>query len=208
MTAPSQRVPFALAWIAVCFTRVVLLVNGIIYAKAGVSYLSSSFDAFPLREAGDSSLYRFPELSPVLRDSVIQSQFDGLIILAPFMGAAYACVGFTSLAAAFTFRNYEAAMTLLLQAALLSMMGCIARPYEPEDLYNEGQQDKVQSSQMVAVVTGWIGAFGPIVAALLKQSVPTPVEYAMALLSCDANEGNAKATDADVVEMIDGGAGG
>ena len=99
------------------------------------------------------------------------------------MGAAYTCVGFTSLAAACFFRNLEAAITLLLQAVLLSMLGCIVRPHEPDEFYNAGEKDNVQNSQMVAVITGWIGATGPLVAALLKEHVPTPGEQLLALHS-------------------------
>lgn len=99
------------------------------------------------------------------------------------MGAAYTCVAFTSLAAAFLFRNPEAAITLLLQAALLSMLGCIVRPNEPDEFYNEDQKDAVQNAQLVAVITGWIGAFGPIIAALLKQEILTPVEYMVSFYS-------------------------
>ena len=114
------------------------------------------------------------------------------------MGAAYTCVAVTSLTAAFTFRNFEAAMTLLLQAALLSMIGCIVRPRMPDDVYNDGQKASVQNSQMVAVITGWIGAFGPLVAALLKQTVPTPVEYTMEFVSRFANQGEPKVTTMSV----------
>jgi len=168
---------FALSWAAVYFCRIVLITNGIIYARSGIAYYSDSYRGFGLREDGNSTLYTFPVLRPVIRDAVIEDQFDGLLILAPFMGAAYICVGFTSLAASFFFRHPEAAATLLLQAALLSMLGCIVRPHEPDDFYNEGEKENVQNAQMVAVITGWIGATGPIVAALLKQKVPTPVEY-------------------------------
>jgi len=173
----------ALAWVVVYFCRIALIINGIIYARSGISYFSETFDGFELRENGNSSLYSFPVLQPVIKDTVIKDQFDGLLILAPFMGAAYICVAFTSIAAAFLFRNPEAAITLVLQAALLSMLGCIVRPYEPNDFYNEGQQDKVQNAQSVAVITGWIGAFGPIVAALLKEKIPTPVQLIVALYS-------------------------
>ena len=95
------------------------------------------------------------------------------------MGASYICVAFTSIAAGFFFRNLEAAITLLLQAALLSMLGCIVRPNEPDEFYNEGEKDNVQNAQMVAVVTGWIGAVGTIIALLLKQKIPTPMEYSI-----------------------------
>ena len=74
----------ALAWCAVYFTRVVLVTNGMVYLIGGCGYLQSSYDALDLRATGNSSLYRFPQLSPVIKDSVIQAQFDGLIILAPF----------------------------------------------------------------------------------------------------------------------------
>ena len=90
------------------------------------------------------------------------------------MGAAYTCVAVTSLTAAFTFRNFEAAMVMLLQAALLSMIGCIVRPRMPDDVYNDGQKDSVQSSQMVAVITGWIGAFGPLVAVCSSRRCRRP----------------------------------
>ena len=99
-----------------------------------------------------SSKYIFPQLVPVIRDDFIQDQNGGIIVLAPFMGAAYACVGFTSIAAALMFANMEAAIVLLFQAALLSMIGNIVRPSVPADFYNSGQQDAVQRSQMVATV--------------------------------------------------------
>jgi len=167
----------ALAWVLVYFCRIVLIVNGIIYARSGIKYFGETYDGFELRENGNSSMYSFQVLEPVIKDEVIKNQFTGLLILAPFMGAAYICVAFTSLAAAFFFRNPEASITLLLQASLLSMLGCIVRPHEPDDVYNEGAKDNVQSAQLVAVITGWIGAFGPIVAALIKQQVPTPIDY-------------------------------
>mmetsp|Transcript_30461 Transcript_30461/g.46623 ORF Transcript_30461/g.46623 Transcript_30461/m.46623 type:complete len:192 (+) Transcript_30461:110-685(+) len=184
---------FALAWAVVYFCRIVLITNGIIYARSGIAYYSQSYDGFELWEDGNSTLYSFPVLQPVIKDAVIEDQFDGLLILAPFMGAAYICVAFTSIAAAFLFRNPEAAMTLLLQAALLSMLGCIVRPYEPAEFYNEGQQKKVQSAQLVAVITGWIGGLGPIIAVLLKQKILTPVEYVVTLYSSFASrdEGDA-----------------
>ena len=84
---------FALAWCAVYFTRVVLITNGMVYVLGGCGYLQSSYDALDLRAAGNSSLYRFPQLSPVIKDSVIQAQFDGLIILAPFSKRAQPRVG-------------------------------------------------------------------------------------------------------------------
>jgi len=181
-----KDIDFALwvAWAAVYFCRVVLITNGIIYAISGISYFSQSYSGFALRENGNgsTSLYTFPALVPVIRDAVIEDQFDGLLILAPFMGAAYTCVAFTSLAAAFFFRNPEAGTTMLLQASLLSMLGCIVRPNEPDDFYNEGEKDNVQNSQMSAVVTGWIGAAGVIVAlVLLQQEIPTPIEYSVSL---------------------------
>mmetsp|Transcript_59331 Transcript_59331/g.64057 ORF Transcript_59331/g.64057 Transcript_59331/m.64057 type:complete len:137 (-) Transcript_59331:228-638(-) len=97
------------------------------------------------------------------------------------MGAAYTCVGVTSLVAAFLYRNFEASITLLLQAALLSMLGCIVRPHEPDEFYNEGEKDNVQNAQMVAVITGLIGAVGTIVAVVLQQKIPTPIEYFLSL---------------------------
>ena len=82
-------------------------------------------------------------------------------------------------------------MTLLLQAVLLSMLGCIVRPHEPAEFYNEGQQKKVQSAQLVAVITGLIGGLGPIIAVLLKQKVLTPVEYVVTLYSSFASRDEA-----------------
>lgn len=181
-----EKIDFSLwvAWVAVYFCRVVLITNGIIYAISGISYYSQTYSGFALRENGNSSTnpYTFPVLVPVIKDAVIEDQFDGLLILAPFMGAAYICIAFTSLAAAFFFRNLEAGITMLLQAALFSMLGCIVRLNEPDDFYNEGEKDNVQSSQMVAVITGWVGAVGLIVAlVLLQQEIPTPIEYSVSL---------------------------
>lgn len=93
------------------------------------------------------------------------------------------CVGYTSIVAAFLFRNPEAGIVLLLQAALLAMLGCIVRPFEPEEFYNEGQQDNVQNSQLSGVITGWIGAFAVLIVVMFKQEVPTPIEYAVSLYS-------------------------
>ena len=98
------------------------------------------------------------------------------------MGAAYACVGFTSLAAAATFANYEAGSVLFLQTAFLSMIGCIVRPSVPAEFYNAGKQDGVQSSQMVATVMGYAGALTLAAGLALKRDVPTPVQYAARLL--------------------------
>ena len=75
---------FALAWVAVYFCRIVLITNGIVYAISGTSYYRQSFDGYALREAGNSALYTFPVLRPVIKDAVIEDQFDGLLILAPF----------------------------------------------------------------------------------------------------------------------------
>mmetsp|Transcript_59330 Transcript_59330/g.64056 ORF Transcript_59330/g.64056 Transcript_59330/m.64056 type:complete len:117 (-) Transcript_59330:125-475(-) len=114
------------------------------------------------------------------------------------MGAAYTCVGVTSLVAAFLYRNFEASITLLLQAALLSMLGCIVRPHEPDEFYNEGEKDNVQNAQMVAVIIGFIGAVGTIVALLLQQKIPTPIEYFLSLYN-HIDVGNKDNKD-DVVE--------
>ena len=86
------------------------------------------------------------------------------------MGAAYTCVAFTSLVAGIFFRNPEAAATLILQSALLSMLGCIVRPHVPLEFYKDGARDNVQNSQMIAVVMGWVGGLVPIVALLLKET--------------------------------------
>jgi len=100
-------------------------------------------------------------------------------------------VAFTSLVAAIFFRNPEAAATLLLQSALLSMLGCIVRPHEPLEFYNDGERDNVQNSQMIAVVMGWVGGLGPIVAMLLKENVPSPFEALLSLYSSSAGKGGA-----------------
>ena len=81
---------FALAWIAVCFCRVVLITNGAIYAKAGITYFSDTYDGFALREAGNATL-AMPVLRPVIKDQVIADQLDGLLILAPFSECAITC---------------------------------------------------------------------------------------------------------------------
>ena len=47
-------------------------------------------------------------------------------------------------------------VVLLLQAGLFSMIGTIVRPSMPADFYNAGEQDGVQSSQMVSVIMGYI----------------------------------------------------
>ena len=114
------------------------------------------------------------------------------------MGAAYTCVAFTSLVAACFFRNPEAAATLLLQAALFSMLGCIVRPHVPGAFYNDGEQDNVQNSQMVAVITGWIGAAGPLLAALLKEQVPTPCEKILSMYSDRVAKDEGMAAKGDV----------
>mmetsp|Transcript_45892 Transcript_45892/g.46572 ORF Transcript_45892/g.46572 Transcript_45892/m.46572 type:complete len:226 (-) Transcript_45892:229-906(-) len=173
--------------IAVYFGRIVLITNGVIYAKSGLAYVSETYDDFELREqdgtrtGNATTLYTCPLLVPVITDAVIEDQFGGLLILAPFMGAAFTCVGVTSLVAAFLYRNLEAGITLLLQAALLSMLGCIVRNHEPDEFYNEGEKDNVQNAQMVAVITGLIGAVGTIVAVVLQQKIPTPIEYFLSL---------------------------
>ena len=77
------------------------------------------------------------------------------------------------------------ALTLFLQAALLSMGGCIVRPSIPADFYNAGTQDGVQRSQMVAVVMGFVGALTLALGlALRKQGVRTPMQHATRLLGC------------------------
>lgn len=43
----------------------------------------------------------------------------------------------------------------------------------------------------MAVVTVWIGGLGPILAVLLKQKVPTPVEYVVTLYSSVASKDEA-----------------
>lgn len=83
-----EKIDFSLwvAWVAVYFCRVVLITNGIIYAISGISYYSQTYSGFALRENGNSSTnpYTFPVLVPVIKDAVIEDQFDGLLILAPF----------------------------------------------------------------------------------------------------------------------------
>ena len=178
----------ALAWVLVYFCRVVLVVNGIIYAQSGVAYIDSTYQAlakFAGYGSNNTAGHIFPQLVPVIKDRFIESQNAGIIVLAPFMGCAYACVGFTSLAAAVFFGNVEAALTLFLQAALLSMGGCIVRPSIPADFYNAGTQDGVQRSQMVAVVMGFVGALALALGlALRKQGVRTPMQHATRLLGC------------------------
>ena len=111
------------------------------------------------------------------------------------MGAAYTCVAFTSLVASIFFRNPEAAATLILQSALLSMLGCIVRPHVPLEFYKDGARDSVQNSQMIAVVMGWVGGLVPIVALLLKENVPSPCEalfsMLLSLFSSSASKGGA-----------------
>lgn len=79
-----EKVSAVSAWVAVYFCRVVLITNGVIYAISGLAYYRQSYSGFELREDGISSDYNFPQLVPVIKDSVIQDQFDGLLILAPF----------------------------------------------------------------------------------------------------------------------------
>ena len=107
------------------------------------------------------------------------------------MGAAYTCAAFTSLVAGIFFRNPEAAVTLILQAALLSMLGCIVRPHVPLEFYKDGARDNVQNSQMIAVVMGWVGGIGLIVALLLKENVSSPCEALLSLFSSSAGKGGA-----------------
>jgi len=136
--------------------------NGVIYATVGLFYFRPSYDGLGLREQDgnrNSTLYTlFPVLFPVITDAVIENQFA--------MGAAYTCVGVISLVAAFGFRNLEADSTLLTQLLQVAL------------------QDKVQKAQMVAVLTGFMGAVGTIVAAVLfQQKIPTPIEYGTYFLS-------------------------
>ena len=95
--------------------RVVLVVNGIIYAQSGVAYIDSTYQAlakFAGYGSNNTAGHIFPQLVPVIKDRFIESQNAGIIVLAPFMGCAYACVGLTSLAATVFYGNVEAALTL------------------------------------------------------------------------------------------------
>ena len=186
MPLPKIEPLFAVAWLGVYFCRVVLIVNSIIYSQGGTAYIDSTYQALDkfgtYASPGNASQHIFPQLVPVLRDDFIQDQNAGLIVLAPFMGAAYTCAGFTSLAAAALFANFEAGVVLLLQTGLFSMIGTIVRPSIPADFYNAGEQDGVQSSQMVSVIMGYIAVLTLAAGVALRRDVPTPVQYAMRLL--------------------------
>lgn len=66
----------------------------------GASYIQSSRDT--LNGWPNNNATTFAELQDVLTDEFISSQIRGIVILAPFMGAAYTCIGVTSLVAALT----------------------------------------------------------------------------------------------------------
>jgi hypothetical protein len=101
-------------------------------------------------------------------------------ILCPmqFMGAAYTCIGVTSIVAAVTFANFEAAVTLFLQASLLSLIGCIIRPSEREEFYKPGQQAAVQKAQLVgATIVAYVSLVTFVVPLILGYIIPPPREY-------------------------------
>ena len=170
-----ERIRYVVAWVAVYFCRVSMIVNGIIYTRGGASYIQSSrdtLDAWP-------NVTTFSELQPVLKDEFISSQMGGIVILAPFMGAAYTCIGVTSIVACFTFADFEAAVTLFLQASLLSLIGCLIRPSQPEEFYKPGMQDSVQQSQLIgATIVAYISLVTFVVPFMLGYKIPSPREYA------------------------------
>ena len=132
-----------IAWVLVYFCRVALIATGFFYAQSGIAYIDSFYKAlakFDGYGSNNTAQHIFPQLATVLTDDFIESQNAGIISLAGFMGASYACVGFTSLAASFFFGNVEAAITLFLQAALQSTGQCIVRPASPTNFYKPGRQ--------------------------------------------------------------------
>ena len=59
---PNVDPRYALAWVGVYFCRVVLIVNGIIYASGGVAYVDSTYQAIAVY--GNASQHIFPNLVP------------------------------------------------------------------------------------------------------------------------------------------------
>jgi len=101
----------------------------------------------------------FPVLVLMITDAVIENPFA--------MGAAYTCTGVIYLVVAFGYRNLGAGITLLLQVAL--------------QLCTAGNDSK-----MVAILTGVMGAMGTLIAVvLLRQKIPTLLEYVLSLYNHD-----------------------
>jgi len=182
----ERRVLWWTCWITVYLCRLVLLTNGVIYATAGLSYFRPLYGGWGRQEQQDEghenstttlSIPYFLCFVPVRTNAVvIEDQFS--------MGVVYACVGVIYLVAAFGYRTLEVGITLLLQVVLLVVAG-IMMPL-PNEFYNEGGMDKVQKAQLVAVLTGVMGAAGTIVAAVLfQQKIPTPLEYVLSLYNHD-----------------------
>jgi len=173
----ERRVLWWTCWIMVYLCRFMLLTNSVIYATAVLFYFRLSQD-----EGNGNSMTLstfFPVPVPVFTDDVV--------IEYPFaMGVVYACVGVIYLVAAFGYRTLEAGITLLLQVALLCGTALLSIINTTNEFYNEGGMDKVQKAQLVAVLTGVMGAAGTIVAAVLfQQKIPMPIEYVLSLYNRD-----------------------
>jgi len=190
--AALKRLLWWTCWITVYLCRFMLLTNGVIYATVGLFYFRLSYDGWGLREQQDEGNGNSTTLStffpvlvpvPVITDAVvvIEDQFA--------MGVIYACVGVIYLVVAFWYNNLEAGimiMMLLQIAALLLFEALLLIIDTPNEFYNEGGMDKVQKAQLVAVLTGVMGAAGTIVAAVLfQQKIPTPLEYVLSLYNHD-----------------------
>ena len=73
-------------------------------------------------------------------------------------------------------------VTLFLQASLLSLIGCLMRPSEPDEFYKPGTKASVQTSQLVgATILAYVSIATLVVPLMLAYKVPSPHEYAFRL---------------------------
>ena len=121
------------------------------------------------------------------------------------MGAAYTCIGVTSLVAALTFANFEAAVTLFLQALLLSLIGCLMQPSEPDKFYKPGTKASVQTSQLVgATILAYVSIATLVVPLMLAYMVSLPCKYAFRLYSNGTlRPGQSKDSQAEGMENVE-----
>jgi len=186
MNSFKQRVSFVVVWIAIYSSRIVLLFLGIGMTRFGIAYLNQSYEGFALHSDGNSDMYRFPILSGNIKEVVIQSQFDGLLILGPFLGIIGICLGLVLITAAMFFRNFETVL-MLVGVTIFQVPGPIVRQSIPDEFYTQNGKDNLNSSQVKGLIIGLVfslvGIFGLSCGAILKLEVLAPTEHFVALVN-------------------------
>jgi len=182
------RVGYAIAWLLVYWCRIDLLINGWLTLNAGLTYLLGITEtAIPAWKANASAVKASDMAIPfqiggVAPDDFVVRNFGGLMVLAPFMGAAYCAVGTASILAGFAYGNLETAFTALIHLTMMHGIGVMVRPSMPSEFYKPGGQEGVQRFQMVGVITLLAGFLSIIVPVCMGIQVPTPLGYVWRLI--------------------------